>query len=331
MLRLSLFGFPTVTLNGAPVTDFISQKSLVLLCYLALEPRVHAREALAGLFWSDMPQERALSNLRQALHNIQKLLPDYIVVTRQTAAFNTTWPCQADVELLDQDMTDGDAVGYHDGFMAGVAITDGAEIEQWISRMREHYRLRYSAYLDRLLADLYARREIAQSEQIARRLIEHDPHGEAAYRILWRVLVQQGRTAEALTSADALRTRLRDDLDIAPTAETQLIARQIALAQNAVRHNIPMAVSSFVGREAELAHLGQLLGLAECRLVTLSGIGGAGKSRLAQEFGRSEAGFYLNGTAYIPLRELPDALYIDMALAEAIGLSLKNVRDPQRE
>lgn len=331
MLRLSLFGFPTVTLNDVPVTNFISQKSLVLLCYLVLEPRVHAREALAGLFWSDMPQERALGNLRQALHNIQKLLPGYVLVTRQTVALDTSRPFYSDVDLLSRDTVGTDSLIYRDGFMAGVAITDGAEIEHWISQKREYYRLRYTAYLDRLLAGLYARREMPQTEQIVRLLIEHDPYGEAAYHILWRVLVQQGRAAEALVSANALHERLRDDLDIAPTAETQRITRQLALVQDSVRHNIPNPVSPFIGRGSELEKIGHLLQMAECRLVAICGIGGVGKSRLAQELGRTEAGFYLNGAAYIPLGELADSMYLYTALADAIGLSLKNVRDPQRE
>jgi len=43
----------------------------VLLCYLALGRRQHSREMLAALFWAEMPQEGALSNLCQALHNLQ--------------------------------------------------------------------------------------------------------------------------------------------------------------------------------------------------------------------------------------------------------------------
>src|SRR5690606_3645570 len=127
---------------------------------------------------------------------------------RQTVALDTSRPFYSDVDLLSRDTVGTDSLIYRDGFMAGVAITDGAEIEHWISQKREYYRLRYTAYLDRLLADLYVHREMPQTEQIVRLLIEHDPYGEAAYHILWRVLVQQGRAAEALVSANALHERL---------------------------------------------------------------------------------------------------------------------------
>jgi predicted ATPase len=80
-----------------------------------------------------------------------------------------------------------------------------------------------------------------------------------------------------------------------------------------------------------MARIGSLLKQAECRLVTLCGIGGVGKSRLAQECGRAEAGFYLNGAAYIALGGLSDTAYLHSALADALGISLQNVHDPQRE
>lgn len=332
MLRLSMLGFPTVTCDGAPVTEFISQKSLVLLCYLVLEPRVHAREALAGVFWSEMSQERALSNLRQALHNLQKLLPGYVTVTRQTVWFETSRPHHTDVSVLDGAESDADILTvYRDGFMAGVLIADAADIEQWISRKREHYSLRYAAVLDSLLADAFARHNVPLAERIARRLIEHDPYRESAYQTLWRVLVQQGRVAQAIASVDALRVLLRDELDLAPSAETQRIARQLAMAQDAARHNIPAAVSPFVGRADDAARIGHLLRQAECRLVTICGIGGVGKSRLAQEFGRTAAGTFLNGAAYVPMGAVTDVAYLHTALAYALGLSLQNVRDPQHE
>lgn len=333
MLRLSLFGFPTVSLDGVLVTDFISQKVLVLLCYLALEPRVHARETLAGLFWSDLPQERALSNLRQALHNLQKQVPGYIVVTRQTVWFDATRPYSCDTTVLDSD----DGVGedlltvYRDGFMAGVFIADESEIAGWMSHTRERYSLRYADRLETLLGAVFARRDMRMAEQVARCLIAHDPFREAAYRILWRVLVQQGNVAQAVSSIEALWTLLRREFDITPAPETQLMAEQIALLPVRVPHNFPTFSSPLVGYSAELSRLRELLGQAECRLVTLCGIGGGGKSRLAAAFGQADAGYYLHGVAFIPLAMLTDAVYLDAALAEALGYSLQNVSEPQRE
>lgn len=331
MLRLSLLGFPTVFLDDVPVTAFISQKSLVLLCYLVLESRIHARESLAGLFWGDLPQDRALSNLRQALHNLQRLLPEYFVVTRQLVWFDTARPYASDVALLDADSIGLEVLSLHqDSFLSGVVVADAADVEIWISRRREHYSLRYATHLSRLLADAFDRRDIPLVEQTAHRLITHEPYHEPAYHLLWRVLVRQGHINKALASVAALRTLLQNDLGIAPSTVTQRLAQQLSLAQGMARHNIPEANSPFVGRDDERTRISHLLRQAECRLVTLCGIGGAGKSRLAQEFGRVEADFYINGAAYISLSALTDKLYLYTALADALGLSLQNVTNVQQ-
>lgn len=332
MLRILLFGFPSVSLDDAPVTDFISQKSLALLCYLLLEPRIHARETLAGLFWGEMPQERALSNLRQALHNLQKLLPAYITVTRQTVCFNTRLPFSTDIEKLNDAPLNADVLDvYRDGFMAGMHLGDAAEVERWIERKREAYSQRYGLQLEKLMGEVFAASDMAQAERVARRLTTHDPYHEAAHRILWRTLVYHGHIAEALNSAESLRQLLQTELDITPSPETQRYVGQMLLAQDAVRHNIPTPVSPFIGREADIAHIQQQLRQPECRLVTVSGIGGTGKTRLAEETGRIEARHHLNGAAYIPLSAVTDMVYLHSALADGLGFSLKNVADPQRE
>src|SRR5690606_24570979 len=150
MLQIDLLGYPSVSLDGSPVTEFISQKALVLLCYLAVEARPHSRDYLAGLLWAEMPQERALSNLRQALHNLQKLVPGYVRSNRQTVQFDTSQAFDLDIRLLADPSKDSEAVleVYRDQFMAGVVIADAEELDQWLGRQREYYRLRYQRYME---------------------------------------------------------------------------------------------------------------------------------------------------------------------------------------
>jgi len=330
MLQLSLLGYPTVSHDGIPITDFISQKSLVLLCYLALEARTHSREVLAGLFWSEMPQERALSNLRQALHNLQKLTPDYLLITRQTVQFDASRPFHIDVMLFDEAAEDVIAA-YRDVFMAGVIIAEAEDLDHWISRQREHYRLHYGQCVEQHIAACLAQREMLRVEALAHRLIAHDPYRETAYHALWRALVSQGHLNQALLSVENLRQSLRRDLATDLHPETQQIVERLTLAQTAVRHNIPTASSKFVGRETDIAQIRQHLNQAECRLVTVLGVGGVGKSRLAQEIGRLEADDYLNGVRYVPLGALTNSISLVSALADALDISLQNANQPQRK
>ena len=95
-LALSLLGTFRATLDDAPITSFESAKVRALLAYLAVEnTRPHARETLAGLFWSDFSNSDALRNLRLALSNLRHAIgdhhadPPFLFITRDTIQFNT--------------------------------------------------------------------------------------------------------------------------------------------------------------------------------------------------------------------------------------------------
>jgi predicted ATPase/class 3 adenylate cyclase/Tfp pilus assembly protein PilF len=66
-------------------------------------------------------------------------------------------------------------------------------------------------------------------------------------------------------------------------------------------HNIPASTTEFIGREKELENLRKLLGGPKCRLITLTGLGGVGKTRLAQESARACADMFTNGAWHVPL------------------------------
>src|SRR5690349_5258711 len=92
-LKITTLGGLSITHGGQPVEGLVSRKVEALLVYLAYEQREHPRELLAELLWDDLTPERAMSNLRTALSNLQISIPGCLVVTRQTAAFNTDIPC----------------------------------------------------------------------------------------------------------------------------------------------------------------------------------------------------------------------------------------------
>src|SRR4029453_18280413 len=91
-----------VTLAGAPLTAFPTDKVQALLVYLALEGQVYQRTELAQFLWPGYPEESARHSLRQSLHRLRQLLPDaedapWLLLTRQTAQFNPAAPVRSDV------------------------------------------------------------------------------------------------------------------------------------------------------------------------------------------------------------------------------------------
>src|SRR5690606_30470836 len=87
-------------------------------------------------------------------------------------------------------------------------------------------------------------------------------------------------------------------------------------------------LTSFVGREAELVTIRTRLTAEPCRLLTLLGPGGAGKTRLAMRAAGSLADSFEDGVALVPLASVADASALPLALAAAVGVDLKGGRPP---
>ena len=94
--------------------------------------------------------------------------------------------------------------------------------------------------------------------------------------------------------------------------------QEVPAAPPPARHNLPVRLTSFVGREQELAGLGKLLG--EARLVTLTGPGGAGKTRLALESAAAAAGRFGDGVWLADLAGLADAGLVPSLVMQALGV-----------
>ncbi len=93
---------------------------------------------------------------------------------------------------------------------------------------------------------------------------------------------------------------------------------QLCTAKSVAVHNLPSQFTSFVGRGAQLAEVGKLL--TENRIVTMSGAGGAGKTRLAIQVANQLAGDYGDGVWYVDLAALTDPALVPVAMARALGL-----------
>jgi non-specific serine/threonine protein kinase len=98
----------------------------------------------------------------------------------------------------------------------------------------------------------------------------------------------------------------------------QSSSSQFELDSERPRHNLPRMLTSFVGREPELEELAPLL--ASSPLLTLVGAGGVGKTRLAQELVRDQAGSYVDGSWLVELAGLTDASLLPSTVAAAVGL-----------
>jgi DNA-binding SARP family transcriptional activator len=358
-LSIRLLGTFQVTRSGEPVTA-LTEKARALLAYLGVETnQPYPRSVLAYLFWPDQPERTALHNLRQALVTLRQAIgdqeanPPFLLITRQDIQFNphsSYWLDVAAFERLfapsqqpEQDRVERwrQAVDLYRGdFMAGFGLRDNVSFEEWLLVRREQY-YRQALEAFEQLAGYYERQaEYKQALYYARMRITLSPWQEQAHRQVMRCLVQVGERNTALAQYQTCRRLLQEELNVAPTEETTALYEQIRAgelnraaqtqpsetrpesANSFPRHNLPAQLTPFVGREKELAQIGDYLVGPDCRLLTLVGPGGIGKTRLALQAAKRVTDAFCDGVYFIPLAALPKAELLASTVSDVFGVSV---------
>ncbi|MET9408106.1 BTAD domain-containing putative transcriptional regulator [Streptomyces sp. NPDC002935] len=159
----------------------------------------------------------------------------------------------------------------------GPALADLPGAHAQVARLDE---LRLAAFQDRVDADL----ALGGGPELVpelRELITSHPLSERLYGQLMRALHSGGRPAEALAVYEEARRTLADELGADPSPELSALHLELLQGAEPARRRIPAQLTRFIGRDAELRRVAALL--TQARLVTLTGPGGAGKTRLAME------------------------------------------------
>lgn len=183
--------------------------------------------------------------------------------------------------------------------------------------------LRLAAIEDRIEADLALGAHGTLIAELRELVVAH-PLRERSRGQLMRALTALGRPAEALAEFEDARHTLAEQLGVDPSAE--LAAVHLAVLRGEERGSaesvLPSQLTTFVGREEELKRVGDLLG--DRRLVTLTGPGGAGKTRLAIE----AAGRVDGEVRFVELAGLADGADVPQAVLSALGLRDAGLRAP---
>lgn len=361
-LSLCLLGQFKVTLSDAPVTDFATDKARALLAYLAVEAdRPHRREALAGLLWPDQPQRKASQNLRQALLYLRQALGEcdeaapFLQITRESVQFNSEcgyWLDVAEFEALLESCAshphsrleacllclrrlEQAAKLYRGEFLAQFFLSDSSAFEEWALLKREWLHRKVIVALGHLTHYHERRGDREQARQCAWRQVELEPWREEAHRQLMRLLALDGQRSAALAQYETCRRALAQELGVGPTSETVALYERIrageSLPSPAPLHNLPHSPTSLVGREEELIELAELIANPDCRLVTLAGPGGIGKSRLALQAAADQIGAFAHGVYFVPLASVGSAELFVSAIANALGLPFSDRQDPKEQ
>ncbi|MFD4599705.1 BTAD domain-containing putative transcriptional regulator [Streptomyces sp. NPDC058464] len=202
------------------------------------------------------------------------------------------------------------------GLWRGPALPDVPDAEAEAARLEE---LRLAAVQDRIEADL-ALGGGAELVPELRALLAGRPLSERLYGQLMRALHAGGRPAEALTVYEEARRTLADRLGADPSPELSALHLELLRGSAPERPRLPVQLTRFVGREPELARIAA--GLADSRLLTLTGPGGAGKTRLAVEAAQLRP-----AACFVELAPLTDGSRIPYAVLAALGVR-EGLRSP---
>lgn len=345
LLEIRVLGGLSIQLSGQAVTDFASRKAEALLVYLVCQQRSFSREHLATLLWDDRPTPRALSNLRVLLSSLRKQLAPYLHISRETIAFNHESHYWLDIAAVEKQLYDASeailqiqqmrlletAVDLYTGpFLDSLYVRNSRGFEAWQLQQQEKWQQHHLETLRTLITYCQQHKDYPAGIRYATQLLQIDPLQEETRRQLMELLSLSGQRQAALTHFETYHRQLAEKWQTEPEAKTEALYNQLRLVASSPNHNLPAQTTVFVGREAELVQIGQLLENPACRLLTLVGPGGIGKTRLALEaagqFVQADAplktAVFPDGVFFVPLAPLDNIAVILSTLAESLHYTL---------
>jgi predicted ATPase/DNA-binding SARP family transcriptional activator len=328
-VRLSLFGSPTIEYGGESGTLPFERRSQ-LAVFLALKRSWIGRAELAAMLWPDQAPKLAYTNLRKTLFRLQSW-PWADQIDGRDGALR--FEVDTDVAAFESALREhrlADALSLRRGeFLAGFDDDDNEAWTSWIGFERERLRSAWrGAALERLAQDIDANEGI----ELSTRLLEADPLDEAALKAHMAWLSRDGRSAQARQAYRAFKERLAADLGLAPGSELKALHDSLGTAAGASLPSVsaPRTASDdgFVGRVVELRRIADLLAKDDCRLLSLVGPGGVGKTRLAQRVGQDLAVRFPDGVTFVPLEDVASGNEIGVRLARELGVRLGRGAEP---
>ena len=325
-MRIALLGPLEVRNDDGAAVEVAGARLRTLLSALALEPgRIVPAGRLVDAVWGEDPPATAnalqalVSRLRRAGATLDSTpsgyrLPEASVDAARFEELITVARATPD------DTTRALLLREALNLWRGPALGDVAAAQFFQGPIARLTELRLSAAEDYAETALRLGHGAELADELAALLSEH-PLRERLAGLLMRVLHAAGRPAEALQVFARVRTALADELGTDPSAELSAVhvrlLRETGPSEDEPHTNLRAELTSFVGRNAEVAQVAKLVG--EYRLTTLIGPGGAGKTRLATETARrllNEA----DGVWFAELAPVTDGADLPQALLDALGV-----------
>lgn len=322
-LQLFLFGRFQLQQNGIEIT-LPTRKVESLLAYLALHPGFHSREKVAALFWGDVSDEQARASLRGALPALRKLLGGCLYTSREAVALvpdNSLWIDVYALQTAMKHLASPESLPlYRDELLRDY-------YDEWVFLLRQQWQQRFVTWLWQGAQQAYNQADYRQAITLGQHLVVVEPAHEQTHYLLMACYQAMGDRAAALRQYDRCERLLEQELGVKPSLETIQLLQRIKTAVSpaatfAHMGNLPAPLSTFVGRETAVSTLLPLFTSNEppIRLLTLTGVGGAGKTRLALHLAHQLTPIFDQGVWWVELAALTSPAFLPQVLAKALGV-----------
>ena len=258
-------------------------------------------------------------------------------------------PCEQCIDQLETAMQ-----LYRGDFLEGFSLSNCPQFEDWQFLHSELMRRMFQEAIQNLVNALEHRGRINRAIPHAQRWLATDNLDERAHRKLMSLFTKNDQVQAALRQYEACQTILNKELDLTPeTVTTDLYNQiremrsstslveasrtQILLAEGepgswlekilsspvrvAFQSNLPVQRTPFIGRKEEIREICGLLHDPDCWLLTLTGMGGIGKTRLANQIGQEMSTTFPDGVYFVPLEGMKTISTLVPKIAETLGLS----------
>jgi AAA domain len=321
------------TLGGLRLagTGFTGQKLLLLVAYLAIEG-AKPRRYLAELFFMD--NKDPLNNLSRALSDLRKV--DAGIVEADHKRVWTTLECDSAelMKAVETQQFETCLTLYQGAFAEDLTMEMGTELEEWVYSTREILAAKARTAFFTLGETEASQGNFSRAALLAEkayRLKEASELEPDDFARLYTLLYAGGSPLAAEVRKEAESFEI--PLDLSRDKAKAQFSEKVEIVHD-IPNNLPPAKTSFVGRDQELIEIAQQLAKEDCRLLTLHGMGGIGKSRTATEVAyhqlraaKGSSPSFTDGIFFIALDALTSAEMIPSAIAEALEVDMQGLDD----
>ena len=342
MIEFKVLG-PLEVLRGGEPVRILGDKERALLALLLIHTgEVLSTDRLVDRLWGENLPDNPANALQAVVSRLRRALGgNGVLLTRKPGYSLQVARESIDAARFEDLLRRATRLGTDDPWRASDLLTEALSL--W--RGSPYADLAYEDLTQQERARLEDLLVAAQEEKIAadlalgrhrealadlERLVSAHPLRERLRGQLMLALYRSGRQGEAIAAYHDTRRVLEEELGLDPGPELENVYQRILHQDPALqrtskadvtgpRTNVPARVTSFIGREAEIEEVGDLV--LEHRLVTILGTGGAGKTSFALEVGRRLLGSFDHGVWLVELAPVSDPGLVVAAISQSLGLS----------